>query len=250
MLTCILCLYAVGSLRAQVNTENYRKKPGEEGFSNALSVNFSLYQGNSDFFKINGRYRADFSADRLYSFIVLSYDYGEEGEDIFLRDGFVHLRGIYRLLPYFRAEVFAQRGFNDFIDLKDRMLAGAGGRFTLAEGEDSTRQYSVHLGIGGMYEREVEGDGPSVTTTLFRSTNYLAARLSFENRLSLNMVTYYQPAATRIDDYRILMEAGLAVDVLTGLAVTTSLNWRYDSEPFPGVERYDLALSNGLTLTF
>ena len=250
MLLCIL--FSSIDLLAQVNTESYRKKKHKDGFSNTLSANFSLYQGNSDFFKINGRYRGDYTDGRFYSFLVLNYDYGEEADDIFLRDGFAHLRGVHRFLSYLQGEAFVQWGFNDFINLKERVLAGGGGRITVFEGQDSTKHYSLHLGVGGMYEREVEGKGDvaSVTTTYLRSTNYLAGRLALEDRLSLNVVTYYQPAVTRMKDYRILLEAGLAVDVFTGLAITTSLNWRYDSDPFPGVESYDLVLSNGLILTF
>ena len=240
----------ISDLPAQVNTEAYRSSSQEQGFENRVSVNFSLYKGNSDFFKINGRYRGDYTDSRFSTFLVLNYNYGEEAEDIFLRDGFAHLRAVYRLFPRLAAEGFVQRGFNDFIDLKDRALVGGGGRITVMSVEDSATRYSLHLGIGGMYEREVEGDDASVTTSLFRSTNYLAGRAELERRLSLSMVTYYQPAVTRSHDYRILLEAGLAVDLFAGLAVTTSLNWRYDSKPFPGISRYDLELSNGLILTF
>lgn len=242
---------AVDSSHGQVNTEAYRKRPGEQGFHNRLSVNFSLYKGNSNFFKVAGGYRADFLADRFYTFLVLNYNYGEESESIFLRDGFAHLRCTYAFVPDIQGEVFAQRGFNDFIRLKDRLLAGGGVRFTLAKGEDSTTRYGLHLGLGMMYENELEGtDALEVETTYARSTNYLAGRIDFVDRLSLNVVTYYQPAVTRIEDYRILLETGLGVDIFSGLAITTSLNWRYDSDPFPGVEPYDLTLSNGLTLTF
>lgn len=258
MIPCIVCgfllclLFASTTLHAQVNTESYRKESGKDGFRNTLSVNFSLYQGNSDFFKINGRYRGDYTHDRFYSFLVLNYDYGEEADDIFLRDGFAHLRVVYQFLSYLQGEGFVQWGFNDFINLKDRVLAGGGARVKVFEGEDSTKHYSLHVGVGGMYEREVEGEtgDDAITTHYLRATNYLAARLELQDRLRLNMVTYYQPAVTRIQDYRILLEAGFAVDVFAGFAVTTSLNWRYDSDPFPGVENYDLVLSNGLTLTF
>jgi len=235
----------------QVNTEAYRKRPGDQGFSNRLGVNFSLYRGNSDFFKVNGRYRGDFVSGPLYAFLVLNYDYGEESKSIFLRDGFAHLRVVYAFGPRISGEAFAQKGFNDFIRLKDRVLGGAGGRLTIARGEDSARRYGLYLGMGGMIEREVEGkESVETTTTLFRSTNYLSGRYELTDRLSLSTVTYYQPAVTRFDDYRILLETGLEVDIFSGLAITTALNWRYDSDPFPGVESYDLTLSNGLALTF
>lgn len=235
---------------AQVNTEAFRGHPDEEGFRNSISVNFSFYDGNSEFFKINGRYRGDLSFGRFYSFLVLNYNYGEEANDIFLRDGFAHLRGVYTIAGPLQGEAFVQRGFNEFIRLKDRFLLGGGGRIRLAESDDSVRSIALYMGIGGMYESELEGDDAAERHELFRSTNYLSASVKFHHRFGVNLVTYYQPEATRFNDYRILLEAGLGFDLFSGLMITTSFNWRYDSRPFPGVESHDLALSNGLTLTF
>lgn len=235
---------------AQVNTEAFRGHPDEEGFRNSIAVNFSFYDGNSEFFKVNGRYRGDLSFGRFYSFLVLNYNYGEEANDIFLRDGFAHLRGVYAIAGPLQGEAFAQRGFNEFIRLKDRFLLGGGARIRLAESDDSVRSIALYMGIGGMYENELEGDDAAERRELFRSTNYLSASVKFHHRFGVNLVTYYQPEATRFNDYRILLEAGLGFDLFSGLMITTGLNWRYDSRPFPGVESYDLALSNGLTLTF
>lgn len=242
--------FSVAPAVAQVNTEAFRGRPDEEGIKNAVSVNFNFYDGNSEFFKINGRYRGDLSFGRFYSFLVLNYNYGEEGNDIFLRDGFAHLRGVYTLLPALQGELFVQQGFNEFIRIKDRFLVGAGGRVRLAEVDDSIKSAALYVGVGAMYEHEVEGDETATRQSLLRSTNYISANVKFQNRFGVSLVTYYQPAVTRLEDYRILLEAGLGFDLFSGLMVTTSLNWRYDSDPYPGVESFDLALSNGLTLTF
>lgn len=238
------------SLFAQVNTEAFRGHPDEEGIKNTLSVNFSFYDGNSEFFDINGRYRGDLSFGRFYAFLILNYNYGEESNDVFLRDGFAHLRGVYAILPALQGEAFVQKGFNEFIRLKDRFLLGGGGRVRLVEFEDSTKSASCYVGIGGMYENELEGEEGATRESTFRSTNYISASVKFHNRFGLSLVTYYQPKVTQFEDYRILMESGIGFDLFAGLSITTSLNWRYDSRPFSGVKPYDLALSNGLTLTF
>ena len=247
----LLFLSAVSMSFAQVNTEVYRLRPLRDGFHNAVSANFSFYDGNSEFFKIGGNYRADFLAGDFYSVLVLNYQYGEEGNEIFVRNGFSHLRGVYTLFPKVRAEAFTQLGFDDFILLRNRFLVGGGGRFTLYETSDSLFHLSLFLGAGGMYEREDEGDDTlNVVTILPRSTNYISFALNVEKKFGLKIVTYYQPAVTRFEDYRILLDAGIGFEVLSGLSITTSLDWRYDSDPFPGVESFDLTLSNGLTLTF
>ncbi|MGE3802919.1 MAG: DUF481 domain-containing protein [Candidatus Kapaibacterium sp.] len=244
-------LFAVQTTRAQVNTEVYRLNPVKQGVTNNLSLDFSFYSGNTDFFKIGGNYRGDFLAGDFYSFLIMNYQYGEESKEIFVRNGFSHLRGVYTIVPTVRAELFTQLGFDDFILQRNRFLVGGGGRFTIREIRDSTLDFSLYLGVGGMYEREDEGDDTlSIITELPRSTNYLSMAFSIYKKFGLKIVTYYQPAVTRFQDFRILLDAGFGFEILTGLSVTTSVDWRYDSDPFPGVESYDLSLSNGLTLTF
>ncbi|MCB0713340.1 MAG: DUF481 domain-containing protein [Ignavibacteriae bacterium] len=234
-----------------MNTEVYRIRPVEQGVTNNLSLNFSFYSGNTDFFKIGGNYRGDFLDGDIYSFLILNYQYGEESKEIFVRNGFSHLRGVYTIAPAVRAELFTQLGFDDFILQRNRFLVGGGGRFTIGELKDSTLNFSLYIGVGGMYEREDEGDDTlNVVTELPRSTNYLSMALNVHEKFGLKIVTYYQPAVTRFHDFRILLDAGIGFEILSGLSVTTSVDWRYDSDPFPGVESYDLSLSNGLTLTF
>ena len=238
---------------AQVNTESYRIKPPEDGFTNTLSTDLTLYKGNTNLFSFTSQYRADYKKDKLYSFFIFNFSYGEESDIIYARDGFTHLRGVYTLFPSVRGELFTQWGFDDFLLLNRRYLAGGGGRFTLLDDHDTSASlhYNAFLGVGAMYEYDDEGeDGTTLITKLARSTNYLSLGLAYEKKFVLKIVTYYQPAVTQLDDFRILLDAGITFHLFSGLSMTTSVDWKYDSDPFPGVENYDLELTNGLKLTF
>ncbi len=250
----LLFLFAVMSatLIAQVNTEVMRKRDTTQGFQTSLSLKTTLLQGNSDFFRIEAGARSDYRSGPFYTFLTGSLARGEEDKKLFLNKGFLHLRGIYTLSDLFKAEVFAQKEFNEFLRLRDRNLLGGGIRTSLIDYDDSAgvRFVDVHLGNGAMYEHEVEDDELRRSKNLVRSTNYLSFLWGIDSRLTASLVTYYQVDITRLADFRILHDTGISFDVIKGLAIQIIFHYRYDNEPYEGVKKYDLELTNGLSLTF
>jgi hypothetical protein len=251
----IVVLCTLSTARAQVNTEALRGEAPAAGFDNHAGISVEYQSGNANYYKLSGHYRLDYLGGPVYAFIVGNYERGSGGGDLFLNDAFVHLRFTYGLDSTWRLEGFAQKEFNDFIQLRDRDLAGGGIRVRLVSASDSASSFTLHLGVGAMFESEleldsIEGRSVEIRTNLLRSTNYLNAQWHVTTLLHRAATGYYQIAPSRSGDYRLLAECGLGVDLSDLLSLDTSVHYRFDHAPPAGVKRYDLHLANGLEVHF
>lgn len=236
--------------RAQVNTEAMRRDTISPGLHHRIGLDFAYQDGNAQFLLLAAYYRLDYLSGDLYGFLVGRYGRGSGGDALFRNDGFAHLRLSYAFNPTLGAEAFAQEEFNDFILLRNRALGGGGVRLTLADERKTGSSFALHVGVGGMYERERIASEPPEATDLVRSTNYLAIAWTPAPFLRFNATTYAQFAVTHPHDYRLLTEASLGVKLSDLLEFNTSARHRYDNEPPPGIKGFDLQVANGLSVTF
>ncbi len=65
-----------------------------------------------------------------------------------------------------------------------------------------------------------------------------------------SFTSYYQPDVRQFSDYRILVQSGFSVKLAKNLSLTTSLEYRFDSEPMTDIEKYDVGITNGITARF
>lgn len=228
----------------QVNTEKMRIQQTGQGVAGSMGIFFDLDRGNSDVTQI------EISGDFVYRSgrsTLLWFNSGSwlfQDDDDLVKKGFTHLRYNYRVRSWLIGEVFGQAQYDRSQDLKRRYLGGAGVRvvpFRRGAG-------FVAVGVTPMYEYERLTSGSDSRT--FRVSSYVSASVRRADRFSLSSATYVQPAADRIADIRILNESELAVALSSLLSLTTTLSYRYDSEPPAGVKEYDLSLSQGLQLSF
>ncbi|MEP7220820.1 MAG: DUF481 domain-containing protein [Bacteroidota bacterium] len=244
-------LLAATAVSAQVNTEFLRRDSVRSGLHAQAGFSLAYQSGNSNFLTLAANGRIDWHAEALYTFLVANYERGRNDNDLFQNDGFLHLRLVYTLDSAVKLELFAQKEFNDFILLHDRELAGGGVRLRVFQVVgDSGALASLSVGVGGMFESELVDDPDLVRTSLFRSTNYLSFLWRINGQVGLNAVGYYQPALSRIADYRLLGEGGVAVALSNLLSLTINVHYRFDNEPPVGVRRFDLGITNGLAVQF
>jgi hypothetical protein len=239
--------------QAQVNTEKFRKYSDEDGFLFNTLFRFGYSGGNSNYLTVDGTFRLDYNAKKNNAFIVANYDYKETDEGKVVNKGFVHLRGIHPLNDRFSLEGFLQQEFNEFLLLRARQLAGASVRTKLLDHlskKDSLSSIHSHLGLGGMYEHEAydvpnEGDLTTVTNR-FRISSYLTLDWNISDRISMWMVTYYQPNVLKIHDFRMIMETGMEIWLIGRLYFSIDFSYKYNNEPIGDVEKYDTVIKNGL----
>ena len=105
-----------------------------------------------------------------------------------------------------------------------------------------------------MYEYE-NLDGSRIvehpaTVSTARWSNYVHVRLRISDTTYLINTAYVQPVIGDVADYRVLDEASLGVKITKHVLLRTAFVLSYDSEPPDNVEGLDLALRNGLEVTF
>jgi hypothetical protein len=241
------------TLSAQVNTERMRRMDAGEGWFHEIGVSMSVFGGNSRLLLLSGSYRMDWVRDKYYSFIVGNYLRGTSEGNLVLHRGFAHVRLQRSLARPWKIEAFAQKEFNDFIQLKDRQLGGGGLRFEWFDqdtGMATGRPVNISIGSGLMVEHEQFSGQTKPDTRFVRSTNYIAVRFKRNPQTFLYSVGYFQAAVEEPSAYRILVESSAGLGLSKYLTVTVSFNYRYDHRPAMGVRRYDYSISNGLTLSF
>ena len=266
-ITCrFLALFALGSLLwGQVNTEAMRKADLTSGWHTDLNLDFSMIAGNTDLSRIKTGLRFDYLHGTAHSFLAYSYQQGSLVEEDFVNKAFVHLRRTQSLRTHLAIEGFLQREYNEFISLKERNLAGCGLRIRWLQGwtnEGKTTGLKVTTGFGFMWEQEQIRNARNPKDQLkdlVRSTNYLVLGLIPDERLLLQLTTYYQPNIKRPKDFRVLLDGGFAFTLTEKLSAAITLNARFDSEP-PVVlekngsekilEKYDMELASGLVYKF
>lgn len=245
-LTAHLLLLPQNVLHAQVDTEAMRKSSLEEGWKTTLSLNALAQQGNTEVLFFDTKLRFDYRAAKLHIFFCASLQYGDESEERFVNEGFMHLRWVRSLDSRFAVEVFFQNEFDDTILLEKRRLLGGGLRTLILE----ANKIILHMGNGFMIEHEDYTDSAEENKKLLRSTNYLTGEWWLDDRIQIYMTTYVQPNVESISDYRILLSNGLEVKLTELLYVNIKLGYRYDSEPLENIKNYDIEMLNGLSLSF
>ena len=239
---------------AQVNTEKFRKNSAEKGFSGNAGLEFGLNKGNSNYLSLDGNLRLDYLINNMDFFLVSDYEYKEGNGQKIIYQGFTHLRCDITLSEKTFLEFFTQKEFNDFISLKDRNLIGSGLRFNILNHHFKCKKISVmniYLGVGAMFENEVYNvESRKITKNLIRSTNYLDFYWQPDTLIKLSLVNYFQPYVLSIKNFRWLADAKLEFFISQDFSFTTHFTLRYDNLPVTKIKKYDLALTNGITVSF
>ncbi len=240
------------NIKAQVNTEKFRKEFEQTGVYGKVSVAAGFASGNSEFVKVKGGARLDYSGEKYDLFLVGNYEFEEASDKKVVNKAFAHLRNILTLSQLFAAEAFLQKEFNQFILLEDRNLIGAGLRTDLIElfSENENSPLEFFLGTGLMYENEVYNIEVSPETNIFRSTNYLTFKWNVNSGFSFITINYFQFDIENTTDYRFTTDTSLNFIIFENLSFNSSVSFRYDNEPVPDVKNYDLELTNGITFSF
>jgi hypothetical protein len=160
--------------------------------------------------------------------------------------GFGHLRMTKMISSKLFFEVFTQFGFNDFLLMKDRKLAGSGLRYKMV----SNDRMNTFLGIGLMQENEIYDKVNEPEKKLLRSTNYLRWNINIAENTELYNTVYYQFSSSDINDYRLLYDGSIDFSVNENLSFFIELNYRYDNDSHGDMGKSYIQLNNGIEFTF
>ena len=252
MKNSIIIILIIGSLHAQINTEAMRSENVNDGFINKVNVDFGIEKADAEVIELAATYRVDyFNPTGLHFFSILNYENGYEQEkglekNQVVNKGFGHLRMTKMISSKLFFEVFTQFGFNDFLLMKDRKLAGSGLRYKMV----SNDRMNTFLGIGLMQENEIYDIVNEPEKKLLRSTNYLRWNINIAENTELYNTVYYQFSSSDINDYRLLYDGSIDFSVNENLSFFIELNYRYDNDSHGDMGKSYIQLNNGIEFTF
>ena len=242
----------MGMLLAQINTEAMRSENVTDGFINKVNVDFGIEKADAEVIELAAAYRVDyFNPTGLHIFFILNYENGYEqkkglDKNQVVNKGFGHLRMTKMISSKLFFEIFTQFGFNDFLLMKDRKLAGSGLRYKMV----SNARMNTFLGIGLMQENEIYDMVNEPEKKLLRSTNYLRWNINIAENTELYNTVYYQFSSSDINDYRLLYDGSIDFSVNENLSFFIELNYRYDNDPHGNMGKSYVQLNNGIEFTF
>ena len=238
----------MGMLLAQINTEAMRSENVTDGFINKVNVDFGIEKADAEVIELAAAYRVDyFNPTGLHIFFILNYENGYEQEkgldkNQVVNKGFGHLRMTKMISSKLFFEIFTQFGFNDFLLMKDRKLAGSGLRYKMV----SNDRMNTFLGIGLMQENEIYDMVNEPEKKLLRSTNYLRWNINIAENTELYNTFYYQFSSSDINDYRLLYDGSIYFSVNENLSFFIELNYRYDNDSHGDMGKSYVQLNNGI----
>lgn len=211
------------------NIESERPNPPEEGWSGSVKIGLNGKTGNQEERSHEGATRIVYRLDDDIFMVIAERDYGSTRGVKTTDKEFLHGRWVHLLNYDWAVEGFGQWEKDEFDNLTSRVLAGGGGRYSVAQKRDV---YSFALGLGAFHETEKQNlVSYQETNRLWRMNAYYAYNYQINDNVSLASTTYYQPSLSDFDDFRVLFDAGIAVKLSTRLQLHVNYRLTHDSEP-------------------
>ncbi len=244
---------------AQVNTEVYRTE-NKDMWNFSLNTSFALKKGNSDQLSTNNTARIDFKYTSYYSFLVGNFNWSKTSEKLDTSKAFSYLSLGKKIVKWFAIENFEQIQYDKFLNLNFRGLTGITFRFRVFNLKTDLQSLKLFVVPGFMFEREVLDKAKILSSEeaisdKIRFTSYLSLFYAVNKQLSLSSTTYFQPAISDFEDFRILSNSKMLIKIIKHLSFSFSIDFRYDNQPpklkdETDMKKYDLGILNGFEINF
>lgn len=166
----------------------------------------------------------------------------------FNNKGFAHIRYNQNLSPKLTLELFSQIQYDEIQEIDVRMLNGFGPRYELFKKEEN----SAYVGLLYMYEyEETSADEEAIVFNKDnRLSSYLSLAYKFNEYVSVNNITYFQPNLANFNDYRLSTKLIFSAKLVKGLSMNMTFNFIYDNQPPITVPPAMYDLSTGFSYGF
>jgi hypothetical protein len=252
-LALALPLLVTATARAQVNTENLRKRIKTVGYSVLIEGSLTGDSGNTEGITTGGGVGGGWGRAPHLVFAYARADYAKYAGVTSVNKSFAHARYNYEFVEWAWGELFAQAQSDQFQRMKLRNLFGIGPRFRLARAEVG-KELAVYYGTAYMFERDVVTVAPGAPDANVqvwdRWSNYVTAQWELDERVILASSLYVQPALEDFANVRVLDETLFTFKVTPWLNASIAGSVKYDSAPPTAVKTTDLEVKNSLGLTF
>ncbi|MGB5976962.1 MAG: DUF481 domain-containing protein, partial [Cyclobacteriaceae bacterium] len=182
--------------------------------------------------------------------LIGELDYNTVTDGPLISTGYGHYRIHWLKEKQLSYETFTQVQYDQGRGMDVRYLFGGGLRFAVID----RKKTSLHLGAGGMFERErwqIPEEDPVVTRikNLPKSSNYLSFRREISNTTNINMITYYQVGYDSEDNVfrnRLSGEVNLILAISKKFNFNATFNYFYDEDPIVDITKFVYEISNGI----
>jgi putative salt-induced outer membrane protein YdiY len=248
IIVLILIGVSIPNTFAQVVNIEKKRKGEQDGFAGALSFGFNLMDNGKNISQFKNN--IDLQYKKGASTIILLNDLNliRVDEDDLVNSGFQHLRYNYTVKDssFLTFEAFVQHQYNTIKLMERRFLLGGGPRFRLVNRE----KVEFIIATLGMYEYEQRSDSLKTTLEFARIASYASITWDIRENLSFKNITYYQPAFTNFDNYRVSSETSLGLQISDALTFKIALQTTYDSNPPENVQELFYNWQNALVYKF
>ena len=233
-----------------INAEKYFQ-PNDTAFF-ALSAEYAGNRGNSYVDQLDINVASGYRFARHTLRLMGGYSTLLENNQKILNGGYMQVRHNFDFSSMqIKTFAFYQLQFNDILLLTKRELVGLGLRGKLMNKGDDYFDF----GSGLLYEIEqLNKDALSLNeqslTKYFRISNLISCKVSFNDRISISNVFYYQPWIGLFSDYRVLDDFSVDFKVAENLVISITLVYRYDSDPPIALKQEDINIGTTLSLNF
>lgn len=166
--------------------------------------------------------------------------------------GYTHLRANFQRRNVLSYETFGQLQYDNGRRMPYRLLLGGGFKIRLIP----EKRGSLYIGIGAMNETErweIEKNGSVIEKNIWKSSNYVSAKLPLNDYLKLNFIVYYQGGYDYVSNIfrnRVSGDLVFSAKVNDRISFTTSFVAQYEDKPIIDIGKTIFSLSNGLSWKF
>lgn len=221
----------------------------ESGIFGRLQFDWERKTGNATKLAYGGALNAGYSFGKS-QILVLAKEEREHALGVLTDESALrHLRYRYLFDELLAFETFAQQAEDPFARLQSRRLLGAGLRFHFKLLEDTLDSF---LGLGAMAEDEeidpLMGEGEDLVTENYanRLASYLVFTYAPTEKLRLEQTIYFQPSFSDGNDFRLLSQSALLINIVSKLSLRMAYEVNRDTRPPVGVLETDTVFKNGL----
>lgn len=222
----LLFLFSL-SLNSQiVNIENKRIYDSSVGFSGNLSSSFSVIKNKYSLYLLDLNPRIQYKNKRNYFLLVGDVNYSKSKEKIFSNNGMLHFRYSNKISNSIGLESYIQSQYNLVLDQKGRYIIGTGIRYKIIEDK---KKIKLFYGGSFLYEHEILQN--HILENNLRMSNYISFYFNYNDNISINGTSYYQPNILKVSDYKLSGEYVISVFITKMLDINIVYDFFYDSNP-------------------
>ena len=257
ILVILVVLASSSTVAAQiVNVHSKFATSDSEGVFGGLEAASNRRTGNTNYLALTGKALFGLRFSGFHTYFLWNGAKKVVSGDNISNHTMEHLRFRYDFTEVFSLEAFGQHDFNEFKRLSLRALVGGGPRIQF----EALDMWRLALGLAYMFEVERLDDAAddagdpymdaNVQNNFHRMSSYLRLRFDMTDSASVVNTTFIQPRLADFNDFRLLNELSMQVDIVGGLGIKFSFAISYDSQPAMGVEGLDTFIGSSLTYSF